>query len=518
MESASMFRTLTDFAQRFRLDSIVNVFTGLGDALYDRAKHNTFQPNRKLGDGELSALYNDESLGRLICELPAFDALRKGFTVVVADDEADKDVGAGAYDYLTLLGTTGAITNALEMERAFGGSAIWVGVDDGATAESEPVNVKNVRSVLFLRVLDRRRLRPWKIDTNTRSRTYNQTVLWAVMPEEVFSASPEAAKTFEPAALVHASRLIVFPGRNVSDDRRAKNEGWGDSIFQACLNPLEHDAVAWSTLAHLITKASQGVIKVKDLATVATSGDKDAVTARFALIRMGRSMVRDLVIDAEESYEQHAPDFGNLPDVLYLVMHEVAAAVHIPVTRLYGMSPGGLNSTGESDARNWEDEVEALQTHKLEPRLRQLCDLVFLAKDGPTEGVPPESYQISWEPLRQMTSKEQAELRKIVAETDAVYINAQVLTPEEVCLNRFRADGWSMETTVDLELRQKILEAELEQALEEAENPPEPPPVPPTDPNAPTPPEPTEEAGPGLQQGQSGQMPAGNPTTPRRAA
>lgn len=516
MESAGLFRTVTEFASSFRLDSIMNVFTGLGDALYDRMKSNRFEPNRKLNDAELSALYNDESIGRLICELPGFDALRKGFTIVVKDDGEGDDVGAKSKDYLTRLQMVGAYQQANELDRAFGGSAIWVGIDDGATAESEPVNVKNVRSILFLRVLDRRRLRPWKIDKSARSRTYNQPILWAVLPEEVYSAGAEAAKTLEPIALVHASRLIVFPGRNVSDDRRARNGGWGDSIFQACLNPLEHEATAWATLAQLISKASQGVIKVKDLAILASSSDKDAVRARFEMIRMGRSVVKDLVIDSEESFEQPAPNFGNLPEVLYLVMYELAAAVQIPVTRLFGMSPAGLNATGESDARNWEDVIEALQTHRLEPRLRQLLDLVFLAQDGPTEGEAPESYEIAWEPLRQMTAKEQAELRKMVAETDAIYIDKEVLTPEEVAINRFRADGWSAETMVDLELRQTLLEEAARQALEEATNPPpEPPPVPPNDPNAPVPPKPPEGAGgavPGQQQGQGRAEPA------RRAA
>jgi uncharacterized protein len=518
-ESAGLFHSLGGFLERFRVDSIINLFTGLGDALYDRTRHNRFEPNRKLEDKECAALYNDEHIGRIICELPGFDALRKGFTIVVKDDHKGKDLGAKGKDYLTRLNAVLALQQGVEFHRAFGGAGIWMGIDDGTTAESEPVNVANVRSVLFLRTLDRRRLRPWSIDSDTRSRTYNQPILWAVMPEEVFAASPEGAKTLEPITIVHASRLVIFPGRNVSDDRRARNGGWGDSIFQACLNPLEHDAAAWATLAHLVTKASQGVLKVKDLAVLATSADSEAVKARFQLIRMGRSVVRDLVIDADESYEQHPPNFGNLPEVLYLLMYELSAAVSIPVTRLFGMSPGGLNSTGESDARNWEDVVEAIQTHLIEPRLRQILDVIFLAKDGPNKGKAPESYEIAWEPLRQMTAKEQAELREIVARTDAIYVDKEVLTPEEICINRFRADGWSMETTVDLELRQKILETELEQLLESAESPPEPPPeLPPPDPDAPTPPDPDKE-GPGLMQGQvGGAVPANRTLPPRRVA
>jgi len=520
MQSAGLFRTLSEFAGNFRLDSIANIFTGLGDALHDRLKGNTFEPNRQLGDGELSALYNDEPIGRLICELPGFDALRKGFTLVVANDNEGDDIGAKVKDYLTKLEVVSALARANDFDRAFGGAAILVGVDDGSKSFAEPVNEKNVRALLYLRVLDRRRLRPWTIDDDPRSATYNQPTIWAVLPEEVFTAQPDAVQAIRPVELVHTSRLVIFPGRNVSDDRKARNGGWGDSIFQACLNPLEHDATAWATLAQLISRASQGVIKVKDLATLATSNDQEAVQARFSLIKLGRSIVKDLVIDADESFEQQPPNFGNLPDVLYLVMHELAASVQIPVTRLYGMSPGGLNATGESDSRNWEDVVESVQTHRLEPRLRRLIDLVFLAKDGPTQGQPAESYEVAWEPLRQMTAKEQAELRKIVAETDAIYVDKEVLTPEEVAINRFRADGWSAETTIDLELRQKLLESATEQALEQADNPPpEPPALPPPDPNAPTPPEPPEGSVPGEQQGPSEvEVPPNRTLPPKKAA
>lgn len=512
-QAAGILRTL---ASSLRLDSIMNVFTGLGDVLHDRTKSNIFEPNRRLGDGEMSALYNDEPIGRLICELPGFDALRKGFTVVVKDDDEGKDIGAKTKDYLTRLEAVTAMTSGNDFDRAFGGAGVWVGLDDGAIESSEPVNPKAVKSVLFLRVLDRRRLRPWKIDDDTKSRTYNQPIIWAVMPEEIFAADPENVKGLDPVALVHASRLIIFPGRNVSDDRRARNGGWGDSIFQACLNSLEHNATAWATLAVLISKASQGVIKVKDLATLATSSDQGAVIARFQLLKMGRSVVKDLVIDAEESYEQTPPNFGNLPEVLYLCMFEVASAVQIPVTRLFGMSPGGMNATGESDARNWEDVVEALQTHRLEPRLRQLIEFVFMAKDGPTTGTPPESYEIAWEPLRQMTALEQATLRKTVAETDQIYIDKEVLSPEEVAINRFRADGWSAETAIDLELRQKLLEEAAKQALELAKDPPpDPPVVPPTDPNAPNPPPPADDKVPGSKQGQGGGAP---PPAPGRQA
>ena len=60
--------------------------------------------------------------------------------------------------------------------------------------------------------------------------------------------------------------------------------------------------------------------------------------------------------------------------------------------------------------------------------------------------------------LEEPSAIEQSALRKTQADMDVAYINAGVLTPEEVALNRFRATGWSAETTIDLEVRQKQLE------------------------------------------------------------
>lgn len=57
-----------------------------------------------------------------------------------------------------------------------------------------------------------------------------------------------------------------------------------------------------------------------------------------------------------------------------------------------------------------------------------------------------------------MTPAEEVELRAKQAGIDAQYVTAQVLTPEEVAINRFRADGWSPETSIDLAARKALLD------------------------------------------------------------
>ena len=72
----------------------------------------------------------------------------------------------------------------------------------------------------------------------------------------------------------------------------------------------------------------------------------------------------------------------------------------------------------------------------------------------------------------------------MVAQTDKLYVDMQALSPEEIVLNRFTADGWSMETVVDLDLREKLQDLETENMLERKENPPVPVVVDPNNPEA----------------------------------
>lgn len=50
-------------------------------------------------------------------------------------------------------------------------------------------------------------------------------------------------------------------------------------------------------------------------------------------------------------------------------------------------------------------------------------------------------------------------MRSKVADRDVKYIQAGVITPEEVAVSRFGANGWSAETAVDLTDRQRAMEA-----------------------------------------------------------
>jgi uncharacterized protein len=159
-------------------------------------------------------------------------------------------------------------------------------------------------------------------------------------------------------------------------------------------------------------------------------------------------------------------------------MLKISAATGYPMTLLFGMSPAGLSATGESDIRLYYDKVADQQKRALLPALRRLVSLIFRAKKGPTNGKEPENWTIRFRPLWQLDDVQQATARKMQADADCEYVNASVLTPEEVAASRFGGDAYSFETQlVETDPEKRALAAQ-EAAEAEAALQPEPDPVP----------------------------------------
>lgn len=472
-----------------KLDGWVNAVTGLGSALYDKTKAALFRRRAQLPDPYLEALYEDDPLARRICELRPDEMMRPGFTLSLGDLENAIDVQAEVLAQLADLQAVPILKSAMVWESVFGGSAVLISVDDGASEPSEPLVPETVRAVTGLTLLDKPRMfaRQWYLETSLKA---GQVELWEVTP--LGGGMP---------IVIHESRLLLFPGGRVTAQRRLELQGWGQSLLQGVHDVLSEANMSWNALSYMLQSANQDVWYMQGVMNALQSNDDTAneyFNARFLLAQRKMGVNRAITLDSEgEKFERHPSTFTGVPESMELICLRLAAVTGYPMTKLFGMSPAGMNATGESDMRNWYDSVAAKRAESPQPQLEKLIGLILASSEGPTKGAEIDSWDIKWNPFERMTEIETATLRKTVAETDQIYIDKQVLLPEEIAVNRFRPEGWSGETDIDQEAHEAMLKAELDRAKDEAKNPPEPPPVDPNaippdpnDPNAPKPPAP----------------------------
>lgn len=366
------------------------------------------------------------------------------------------------------LGADDAIERALKYERAYGGAGILLGVDDGATDLSQPLNMDNIRSFSYLTALTCFELFPVAYYNDPLKAKYGEPSVFEIRPQ-IMPIGTDSETLVGRIVKVHESRLVIFPGVHTS--RRQVLEGpapgWGDSVLVRAHKILADNDLSWSGAAVLLADFAQAVYKFKGLAE-AVMGDKtDAIANRMLAIEMQRSVLRGVMLDSEEDFTRVTTPLTGYNELLQQLSLRLAATADIPVTFLMGQAPAGLNATGDSDTRSFYDRVKSKQTRKLKPRHMKIIRILMRAKDGPTGGKEPEVWSIEYKPLWQLTELEQATVRKTQADTDNIYISASVVTPEEIAASRFGGDKYSTDTTIDFEGRQQL---EADHAVAQADH------------------------------------------------
>ena len=105
--------------------------------------------------------------------------------------------------------------------------------------------------------------------------------------------------------------------------------------------------------------------------------------------------------------------FTGLSDVHESMCLSLSGASRIPMTKLFGRAPAGMNATGESDLRNYYDYVDTLRQSVLAPVLRRLLPVLCMS----ALGTVPEDIDLTFPPLWTPTAREVAEIAKDKAET-----------------------------------------------------------------------------------------------------
>ena len=491
-----------------RLDGFANVLTKVGDRYRDKTRAGLSFMRDVVDEITAEEIWLGDDIAARVIELPPKVQLQNGFKVAIGElepkdsttqpyvergdlleeeepeeydgeEEAEAEGLAApgeederaeekeAEEKLTAilddLETVSTFIEARQWSRAYGGAAILLGIDDGAKDLAKPVNEKAIKAIRFMVVLRPREIWPTKWSNNTRSSMYGKPVEYSVQRE---TGGNLATSTFQ----VHHSRILRFDGIKVSRRHTRANRGWGDSILNRLLEPLGDFQQSYKAVPNLIADFAQGVHKIKGLAELLMSNEDEAVLKRVESMDLARSVLRSLVIDSEDDFTRQSTPVAGLPDLLDRCAKRFAAAADMPVSLLMGDQPAGLNATGEQNTRWWYDAQGADRELKVRPAINRLVRLIFLSSEGPTGGREPEQWTVEFANLWTPTQAEEATIRSQMATADAAYVNAGVLTPEEVAISRFGGAKWSMETRIDNQMR-KLQASQTKTAVANEEGP-----------------------------------------------
>ncbi len=423
-------------------DGIMNFAAGIGTGP-DKRIQNSFLPITFLTRQECEAYYNGDWVMAAAVDKPVEDMTRNWFNVVWPDKDKDEASASAIADVEDELQIRERVVEAMTWGRQFGGAAlilIIAGEDDW----SLPIGYKKGAVVVpgtqpnyggigqgdldIVYAVDRWRLAPDGLaDSSRRDPATGKSNQNFGQPLHYSFTDESGISVFN----VHWSRVIRFHGRKLSRYDWWRNGRWHASVFQKIQDDVKDYAASRAATATLGLEQAVDILNIPGLAEqLSTPGGLKKVMDRISFGANLKGLNRVWVLDGgnksanrdPEQYSQKKIDYAGSAAALEQWMYIISGAESIPVTRLFGRSPGGMNATGDSDMKNYREQCANDQQTQMRPGIMRL----YQAAVRSAIGRMPPGLKIVFNPIDDSSRTEAADIMLKEATAHKAYVDMGV--------------------------------------------------------------------------------------------
>lgn len=379
-------------------DRLSNVLTGLGGSLDPSAS--AFYTAQEISQPQLENSYRTSWLSARCHDTPALDATR-AWRSWKADDADVTKIEAEE----RRLGVRQKVFNALVWSRLYGGSAIVMGGDE----MDQPLEIDRIKAggLPYIHVMTRHQLLVSGLNMDPGSAMYGEPLSYQVTGTN---------------ATLHPSRVIRFVPKQLPENLAAQQSGWGDPLLLAIMSAIVDADQSAGSFAALVARAKTDTIEVPGLMEMASTKEgEERLKTRIQLLKAFEGLFSVRILagpkdnnEVGEVWKTQQVSFTGMPEMQTMFWQAVSGAAGVPMTKLLGMSPGGLNSTGSHDEQNYFQTVSADQEMNLRPRLEMLDEVLIRSALGER----PADIWFDFEPLS--VDSEEVRSKNALARAQAV--------------------------------------------------------------------------------------------------
>ena len=267
----------------------------------------------------LSYAYMTHGVLQTAIDQPVEDAFRGG--IVVQSDELDPEDIQMLQDYMEECKVIKEIKDVMKWAKLFGGAGLIINSDQDPKEELDMDAITDKSPLSFI-AADR-----WELTLN-------------------FIQEDEVPCPFNYYGQpIHKSRVIKVMGKEAPSFIRKRLQGWGMSEVERMIRDVNQYVKNQDVIYELLDEAKIDVWHIegfnsKFLSTAAQS----SMNQRLNLATLLKNYHRAIVMDKEDDYEQKQIAFSGLAEMLNQIRIGMAAAVRMPMTKLFGLSASGFNS------------------------------------------------------------------------------------------------------------------------------------------------------------------------------
>jgi hypothetical protein len=326
-----------------------------------------------------------------------------------ADRVRDVDVAVKRY------GCRDVFRKAMELDGFMGMGLIYIDVDE---ARDDPDELKLPLT-----------LTPEKIAKGSLHGFVTVDPTW-VSPKDYNSINPLQPGYLRPSSWyvmgqeVHSSRLLIVRSRELPDLLKAGYNFGGLSLSQIAKPYVDNWLRTRQSVSDLLHSFTTFVLKTNMQAYLEDAG---ALMGRLSAFILGRDNRGLMMVDKDtEDLANVSAPLGSLDKLQAQAQEQMASVAQIPLVKLTGITPSGLNASSDGEIRVWYDRVHAKQEMHNEV-IDTMSRVIQLSEFGQ---IDPEIEHV-WVNLWELDEAGKAAVQKTKADTAAVLMADGVISNEE---------------------------------------------------------------------------------------
>jgi hypothetical protein len=325
-----------------------------------------------------------------------------------------------------------AMRDASVLGREAGDGFILVGFADNK-ALSEPLDMNQIYSVEWLRVLSRWELAPVYSGNPSRPSMYQLRLLNDELPD----GSQHYNK------LIHPSRVRRFPGIKLTNTELRHRQGYNLSIVESLVNSFMRREMALANSNLMIDSHQLRTLGLKGLGDLIredvqrkSSANSEALMQRLLTLDMGASAAKTLLYDMdEESIENLNITYGGVNEIIDKIQDAFVADCDLPRDIVLNEIGGRGNLLSGDSYRvsqlNMAKLTQRWQFDNWESHLLWFSKVAIAARDCKAK-MPADGIELVFGLDYEDDPVQTAATAKSHAEKSKILIESKVFTPEEV--------------------------------------------------------------------------------------
>lgn len=183
---------------------------------------------------------------------------------------------------------------------------------------------------------------------------------------------------------VHRSRLIIFSGQKLPGIEDVIEQGAGVSEVERIWLPLLNYLATINYVQNMLQISQQRVLRLAEGDRIGLQSEEGQADFNRAMtcIAKNTDVYNMLVLDENDEFDYKSANFANLDKIIQAAQEDLAAAANMPLNKLFGKSPTGLNNSSKENLIDFYDYILRLQNLYMRPAYDKLIPIIYKSEFG----------------------------------------------------------------------------------------------------------------------------------------